>query len=840
MELLPDGGDASVYEITWYSVQEGIATAEGKQVAAEMTEIGSFRELALLSLEVIDPQPQGGPVPDLLEIAPGGYPALKVYEGKKPKEGTVQQGTAWVTKYPDPSAPVSRMNLSVLEQMPTLDPPGSTRRVSWFTMGAVFLAGAGLLLLFLRPAGPVPDSAGGQSRHGRFWLALAAVYLFAAAAAASWSPCGCWLNVACNIPMWDNGDPGGFYLGNIFTFFGRGEDLSWKMHPGLTLQLVLYVVVRACYLLYQLFGGVLPLEVFAARNVTTLFYVCTLTQAALHLLSFYLLYHFARKLLDDSQVALLAVLAYATAFPTVYFLGRISPEPILVILFLLTVLSLWAALQALGEGKTFRAYISAALSGLCAVAALYTKVFLALPLVPLVFLQLLLQKQRPDEPLRARLRQRPPLAAWFVLCSALFFVAGGQMLSWEKFLGEWILYMPNTAWGGSAAQADTSAPDIPDESWFARYTHSARNIGPVMWGKLTDFVPNYFSATFTGIFTLTEAVFLVCSLVGLVWHWRAHREQRGRVFWLVLFGLLLGPLWLYRASWHYLLLHLPVLAVFFAYFLSQSIKGLTSGQVPQWAAFRAAALAVLMVHSTALLFYLDAKRNDIETFRHKVWPFHLALQGTQPGERVAVVVQPGTEAPPTWAILGMYVQYVPEGHPVQKVFADQFVIIGPDQLLSHAFLAEHNVRMVVDYTDAGATAVRRLEPASSPGDNGSDYRALVLRVREAVAATVPAGATVLVVSKGDDDLLALPGRKGWHFPRDENGDYLGYDPERDQAIPQLEALRAKGGQFLVFPETTFWWLDYYKEFKQHLESRYRRIHSDRDCIIYQLSGTKDG
>src|SRR5262249_49104839 len=160
-------------------------------------------------------------------------------------------------------------------------------------------------------------------------------------------------------------------------------------HPGLTLQLVLYVVVKTCYLLYQLFGGVLPLEVFAARNVTTLFYVCTVTQAALHLLSFYLLYHFARKLLDDSQVALLAVLAYAPAFPTLFCLGRISPEPILVIFFLLTVLCLWDALQALGEGKTFRAYLSAALSGLCAVAALYTKVFLALPLVPLVFLQLL-------------------------------------------------------------------------------------------------------------------------------------------------------------------------------------------------------------------------------------------------------------------------------------------------------------------------------------------------------------------------------------------------------------------------------------------------------------------
>src|SRR5262249_20250053 len=159
----------------------------------------------------------------------------------------------------------------------------------------------------------------------------------------------------------------------------------------------------------------------------------------------------------------------------------------------------------------------------------------------------------------------------------------------------------------------------------------------------------------------------------------------------------------------------------------------------------------------------------------------LALQGTQPGERVAVVVQPGTEAPPTWAILGMYVGYVPEGHPVQKSFADQFVIVGPDQLLSHAFLAEHNVRMVVDYTDAGATALRRLEPASSPGVGHQPaaarqelpYAEVVKRIREVVRTELPPDATVLVVSDGDDDLLKFEGRTGWHFPRDKEGDYDG-------------------------------------------------------------------
>ncbi len=41
---------------------------------------------------------------------------------------------------------------------------------------------------------------------------------------------------------------------------------------------------------------------------------------------------------------------------------------------------------------------------------------------------------------------------------------------------------------------------------------------------------------------------------------------------------------------------------------------------------------------------------------------------------------------------------------------------------------------------------------------------------------VPPGATVAVVSRGDDQLLSLDGRRGWHFPRADDGTYAGYYP----------------------------------------------------------------
>lgn len=110
------------------------------------------------------------------------------------------------------------------------------------------------------------------------------------------------------------------------------------------------------------------------------------------------------------------------------------------------------------------------------------------------------------------------------------------------------------------------------------------------------------------------------------------------------------------------------------------------------------------------------------------------------------------------------------------------------------------------------------------------------RVRQAVEATLPLDAVVLVVSKGDDDLLGFRCRQAWHFPQLEHGQYAGHHPaDSADAIAQLEELRAKGGNFLVLPATTLWWLDHYEGFRQHIESRYRVLLEDRDtCLIFAL------
>jgi len=224
------------------------------------------------------------------------------------------------------------------------------------------------------------------------------------------------------------------------------------------------------------------------------------------------------------------------------------------------------------------------------------------------------------------------------------------------------------------------------------------------------------------------------------------------------------------------------------------------------------------------------------------------------------------------------------------------------------------------------------------------YHQLVNRIRDVVRTTLPPGARVIVVSKGDEDLLELNGRRGWHFPQLEGGgperlfgegaegsvevpwietgksyefrlyastehktrlaavtvirdnedappanpipasgsgepfiaaepnpvpegpglgsttltwstgdgsggqvylsiygEYAGHYPAgSEEAIAQLEALRAKGGEFLLFPATSLWWLEHYEGFGEHLESNYRLVYDrEETCLIFSLREPAD-
>ena len=116
-----------------------------------------------------------------------------------------------------------------------------------------------------------------------------------------------------------------------------------------------------------------------------------------------------------------------------------------------------------------------------------------------------------------------------------------------------------------------------------------------------------------------------------------------------------------------------------------------------------------------------------------------------------------------------------------------------------------------------------------------DYDAVVRGTREAVAHSVPADATLLVVSRGDEQLLQLEDRIAWHFPRGADGKYVGYHPaDSAAALAHLDEWRLRGAQYLVVPATLFWWLEYYEDFAHNLRTGHGVVFEDESCIIFRL------
>jgi arylsulfatase A-like enzyme len=153
------------------------------------------------------------------------------------------------------------------------------------------------------------------------------------------------------------------------------------------------------------------------------------------------------------------------------------------------------------------------------------------------------------------------------------------------------------------------------------------------------------------------------------------------------------------------------------------------------------------------------------------------------------------------------------------------------QLLPGAF--EDEMNKVRERSGIKTSGIGRMPTEPSHGQT------LERTMWKKISDVVPVMASVLVVSRGEEALLHVGGRQAWHFPQAEDGGYAGYYPaDSAEAITHLEALRAKGAQYLLFPATAFWWLEHYVEFAHYLHQQYDQLLDDDNCVLFSLTGSR--
>ena len=113
----------------------------------------------------------------------------------------------------------------------------------------------------------------------------------------------------------------------------------------------------------------------------------------------------------------------------------------------------------------------------------------------------------------------------------------------------------------------------------------------------------------------------------------------------------------------------------------------------------------------------------------------------------------------------------------------------------------------------------------------ASLRNLGLELDEATTAN----ALIIAATDGDPTVFYYAHRKGWHFLGD--GVYDGNPLDSAQIIANLEKLRSRGATHLVFYAGTQWWLDYYKEFADHLATNATLVEQTREFTIYKLEAS---
>ena len=152
-----------------------------------------------------------------------------------------------------------------------------------------------------------------------------------------------------------------------------------------------------------------------------------------------------------------------------------------------------------------------------------------------------------------------------------------------------------------------------------------------------------------------------------------------------------------------------------------------------------------------------------------------------------------------------------------------------------SFLAGKISNRVLKISLAVALIVGVIIPAFVYGCRFYEPTALPMRDAGLILKRIaPPNALVIAADNGDPTIFYYAERKGWHFT-EKDGIFYGEPRDSAQAIADLDRLRKRGANFLVFSSDTWWWIDYYQELGNYVSSNSRLVEATPEFKIYQFN-----
>jgi hypothetical protein len=118
-----------------------------------------------------------------------------------------------------------------------------------------------------------------------------------------------------------------------------------------------------------------------------------------------------------------------------------------------------------------------------------------------------------------------------------------------------------------------------------------------------------------------------------------------------------------------------------------------------------------------------------------------------------------------------------------------------------------------------------------------DWLHLAREIQRDLAAVIPLGARLIFVD--EDQIRDYVCPEALPF-LEHAGQYCGPPEDDATALRELDRLRCGGATFIAFGQPAFWWLRRYREFHQHLRSRFPCPLENERLIVFDLRAGAGG